>query len=350
MKKTKIFIITLLLIFILIFILLLNINVIKNFFNNCYNDINMHFNKKYNNLVAQNGYLKTEGSNLKNQKGENIQLKGLSSHGIQWYSDMINYSTLKQLRDDWGINVFRISLYTLENGYIYKPELKEKVINYIDTLISLNMYVIIDWHILSDGNPNIYKKQSKEFFDEISKKYKNSPNVIYEICNEPNGDVTWENDIKPYAEEIIPIIRNNNSKALIIVGTPNWSQDINFAADAPLQFENITYAFHFYAGTHGEDLRKKIDYALSKNISIFVSEWGVSDLNGDGKIYVEESDKWINYLNEKNISWINWSFSTKNESSAILNNYNTYENFNINDNLTLAGKYIKNIINTKNKY
>ncbi len=343
-KKIILLFIAILFITTLSLVILLNIN----FFNDVYTNINMRFNKKYDNLVFQNGFLKVDGNNLKNQKGENIQLKGLSSHGIQWYSDMINYSTLKQLRDDWGVNVFRISLYTLENGYIYKPELKEKVTNFVDILIELNMYTIIDWHILSDGNPNIYKTQSKEFFDEISKKYKNSPNVIYEICNEPNGNVTWDNDIKPYAEEIIPIIRKNNSKSLIIVGTPNWSQDVDIAADNPLQFPNITYALHFYAGAHEEDLRKKVDYALSKNISIFASEWGVSDLQGDGKIYIDESNKWINYLKEKNISWVNWSFSTKEESSAILlNNYNTSTDPNINNYLTPSGIYIKSIINTR---
>ena len=68
------------------------------------------------------------------------------------------------------------------------------------------MYVIVDWHILSDNNPQINKEESKRFFNEISSKLSGYNNVIYEICNEPNGGTTWA-DIKSYALEIIPIIR-----------------------------------------------------------------------------------------------------------------------------------------------
>jgi endoglucanase len=49
------------------------------------------------------------------------------------------------------------------------------------------MYVIVDWHILSDGNPLANEDAAKAFFAEVSERYKGSPNVIYEICNEPNG-------------------------------------------------------------------------------------------------------------------------------------------------------------------
>lgn len=33
------------------------------------------------------------------------------------------------------------------------------------------MYVIIDWHILSDGNPNTYVEDAKEFFTQMALKY-----------------------------------------------------------------------------------------------------------------------------------------------------------------------------------
>ncbi|MDD2377104.1 MAG: glycoside hydrolase family 5 protein [Clostridia bacterium] len=330
---------------ILICIIIVLISIIL--FTGVIDSIYLNFNKENNNLVSKNGFLKVEGKDLTNKRGDTIQLKGLSSHGIQWYSDMINYKNLKHLRDEWGINVFRIALYTLEGGYIYKPNLKEKVIEIIDIAIELNLYVIVDWHILSDNNPNLYKEQAKDFFNEISLKYKNIPNVIYEICNEPNSGVSWDYDIKPYAEEIIPLIRNNSKKSLIIVGTQNWSQDVDIAADNPLDFNNIVYACHFYSGDHDEELRKKIDYALNKNISIFISEWGVSKPDGDGGIHIEESNEWINFLDERNISWINWSFSDKKESSAILSYYNNLEHYNIDDNLSPAGEYIKTIINTK---
>lgn len=33
------------------------------------------------------------------------------------------------------------------------------------------MYVIVDWHILSDSDPNNHIDDAKEFFDKVSKKY-----------------------------------------------------------------------------------------------------------------------------------------------------------------------------------
>lgn len=270
-----------------------------------------------NNLVSYNGKLKISGVDLVNQYNEKVQLRGISTHGIQWYSKYANESNIKTLRDVWNANVIRIAMYTEENGYIYDKNLKNKVEEIVNISIKLDMYVIIDWHILSDNNPNIHKEEAKLFFDEMSKKYENVENVIFEICNEPNGNVTWNNDIKPYAEEIIKIIRNNSDN-IIIVGTGTWSQDIHEASNNPLNYNNIMYACHFYAGTHKSWLRDRIDYARNKGIAIIVSEFGVSNADGTGGVFKEETLEWLNYLNDKNISWINWSLSDKNETSALL--------------------------------
>lgn len=316
--------------------------------------------KKDFNSVKYNGWLKTSGSKLLNEKDEVIQLHGLSSHGIEWFSDLVTYDNLKTLKEDWNINVFRVAMYTDcdGKGYVYTPtETKAKLYKITDMAIDLDMYVVIDWHILNDNNPQIHKDEAKRFFNEISNKYKDVPNVLYEICNEPNGDAMWEEDIKPYAEEIIPIIRNNSEKALIIVGTPDWCKKVNKVVDSPLNFENIIYSCHFYSGSHASDLRDRIDYCISNNIPIFVSECGLTKANGDGEIYFEEFTKWVEFLNEKNISWIYWSFSNKDESSAILlSNYGKEEKRNdenvekqedkvenLDDYLTETGKLVKKI-------
>lgn len=303
------------------------------------------------NSVTYNGWLHTSNTILVNEKGETVQLRGVSSHGIEWFSNLITYENLKTLKNDWNTNIFRIAMYTDSNntGYIFsQDQTKQKVCNIIDMAIDLDMYVIIDWHILSDNNPQKYKEQSKAFFDYISNKYSNNPNVIYEICNEPNGaDVTWLKDIKPYAEEVIPIIRKNSEKSLIIVGTADWSKGIADCVSAPLNFDNVVYTLHFYSGSHKQELRDKIDYCLNNNIPVFVSECGLTDASGDGARYFDEFTAWINYLNDKKISWLYWSLSNKNEGSAILlPEYNPSEN--INNYLTDSGKFIRDIfINSK---
>lgn len=119
-----------------------------------------------------------------------------------------------------------------------------------------DLYVIIDWHILCDNDLNAHAAESKAFFADVSVAYAGHDNVLYEICNEPNGSTTWS-DVKAYAYLVIPVIRSNDPDAVVIVGTPTLSQDVDKAAADPLPYDNVMYALHFYAVTHKEDLRAK---------------------------------------------------------------------------------------------
>lgn len=56
----------------------------------------------------------------------------------------------------------------------------------IDACIANDLYVLVDWHILEDNDPNINKEQALAFFELISTEYAGVPNIIYEICNGPN--------------------------------------------------------------------------------------------------------------------------------------------------------------------
>ncbi|MEK0315087.1 glycoside hydrolase family 5 protein [Cohnella sp. 56] len=270
--------------------------------------------------VALNGQLSVSGAHLQNQYGQNVQLKGMSSHGLQWFGGFVNYDSMKWLRDQWGLSVFRLAMYTEESGYLSNPSgMKAKVNEAVQAAIDLGVYVIIDWHILSDNDPNTHKAEAKAFFQEMAARWGSYPNVVYEICNEPNGaNVTWSGSIKPYANEVIPVIRAADPDAIVIVGTPTWSQDVNLAADDPLAFGNIMYTAHFYAGSHGQWLRDRIDYAMGKGIAVFVTEWGTSDASGSGGPYLTEAKAWTDYMASRQISWANWSLCDKNEASAAL--------------------------------
>ncbi|MFZ5987510.1 MAG: cellulase family glycosylhydrolase [Bacillota bacterium] len=292
-------------------------------------------------IVSQYGKLKVVGSQLCNQSGQPIQLKGMSSHGLQWYGNFVNYNSMKWLRDDWGMTVFRAAMYTDSQGYITNPSVKNKVKEAVDAAIQLGVYVIIDWHILKDNDPNIYKQQAKEFFKEMATLYGNYPNVIYEIANEPNGPITWNSHIKPYAEEVIPVIRAIDPDNIILVGTGTWSQDVHDAANNPLSYSNVMYVCHFYAGTHGQWLRDRVDYAMNKGVAIFVSEWGTSDASGSGGVFLSQAQTWIDFMASRKISWANWSLCDKAESSAALNPGASTSGGWTDANLSASGKFVK---------
>ncbi len=269
-------------------------------------------------VVQKNGQLQIQNGRLCNQAGSPIQLKGMSSHGLQWFGSLVNADVLRWLRDDWRASVFRAAMYTAEGGYIQNPSVKGKVKEAIEAAIALGVYVVVDWHILKDPDPQTYKEQAKAFFEEMASQYGRYPNIIYEICNEPNGGVTWRDSIKPYAEELIAAIRAKDPDNLIIVGTPNYSTGLLSAAEDPLELSNIMYTLHFYSEWDGQGQRNNVDELMRRGMAVFVTEWGTSGGSGDGGPYLDEAGRWIDFLHDRQISWTNWSLSTANETSAAL--------------------------------
>lgn len=293
-------------------------------------------------IVAQNGQLQVIGTQLCNEAAEPIQLKGMSSHGLQYSASLVNKDVISFLKEDWQIQLYRGAMYLEENGYLYSKFPQKKMEEAIAACVELGLYVIIDWHILSDGNPQTNKEESKLFFAEMAEKYGDYPNIIYEICNEPNGkDVTWDEDIKPYAEEIIPIIRQYDPDGVVIVGTSTWSQDVDIAANNPLDFDNVMYAFHFYAGSHGDEFRAKVQTALDKGIPIFVTEWGTTSNTGSGGIFIDLSKEWLAFLDERMISSANWNISSVYEDSAILKPKSPTNGEWTQDNYTESGIFVR---------
>ncbi len=291
------------------------------------------------NGVAQNGWLSVKGTSLVNEQGQSVVLHGMSSHGLQWFPQFTTSNAIGATAS-YGANLFRIAMYTAEGGYISnKSGMLRQLYQSVDAAITRNMYVIIDWHILKDGNPQRYQKEAKAFFKKVSKRYGHVPNVLYEICNEPNGKGTWRR-IRSYANAVIPVIRRNAPSSVILVGTPTWSQDVDIAAGNPLSYPNLMYSCHFYAGTHGEWLRGKVKTALDKGLPVFVSEWGMSTATGSGGVYTEEADRWIRFMRQHKLSWANWSYCNKGESSAALVPNADPEDGVSRSELTKSGRYV----------
>lgn len=272
---------------------------------------------------ASAGRLHVKGTKLVDKKGHEVQLRGVSTHGLSWYPQYVNDKCFAQLHDKWGANVVRLAMYTEEyNGYCSgdaknRSDLKKLIKKGVRLAKKHKMYVIVDWHILSDGNPNSHKKEAKAFFREMSREFKGYNNVIYEICNEPNNGTSWK-EIKSYARSVISTIRKNDKKAVIVVGTPTWSQDVDQAAADPIKGDNIMYALHFYAATHKTDLRNKMTAAINKGLPVFVTEYGICDASGNGVIDKKEADRWVQTMDEYGVSYIAWNLSNKQESSSII--------------------------------
>lgn len=273
--------------------------------------------------VATNGQLKVVGTKLTNKNGYPIQLRGMSSHGIQWYGQCLTDASLDAVAYDWGADIFRIAMYVQEDGYETNPTyFTNQVKTLVNKITARGMYALIDFHMLTPGDPNYNTSRAITFFTEMANTFKNYNNIIYEICNEPNGGVTW-NTIKNYADQVIPVIRAIDNDAPIIVGTRAWSSlGLSEGSTAqeilnnPLNFSNILYTFHFYAKDHRDSYLSHLDWA-SDRLPIFVTEFGTQEASGDGANDLTMAQRYMDLMRTKKISWSNWNFSDDARSGAV---------------------------------
>lgn len=293
---------------------------------------------------GQHGALHVENGKLTDADGNTVQLYGMSTHGIAWFPQYINYDSFRTLRDDWNTNCIRLAMYTAEyGGYCAggdKEQLKQLVRDGVSYATELGMYVIVDWHILSDCDPNQNKDEAIAFFREMAEVFADNDNVLYEICNEPNGGTSW-NSIKSYAEEVIPVIRAQKPDAVILVGTPTWSQEIDKAAASPLDDSNVMYTLHFYAGTHKDDLRNRLETCVQNGLPVFVSEFGMCDASGNGANDFVSTTKWLDLLNKYQISFCCWNLANKDESSSVFKASSTALSDWTDDDFNESGRWIR---------
>ena len=298
---------------------------------------------------GKHGRLRVSGKNLVDKNGNVFQIKGVSTHGINWDvgKPYVNKGAFKYLRDKLGVNCIRVAMYTEDyNGYCItdqnsKKDLLKTINKAVKYTKKLGMYCIIDWHVLNDKTPKKYQKQAKAFFKKMAKKYKKNGNVLFEICNEPNGGTSW-NEVRSYANSIIKAIRKRNKKVIIIVGTPNWSQDVDIASTNPVKRKkNVMYTVHFYAATHGQSYRNKVQTAINNGLPVFCTEFSACESTGDGNINKNEANNWLSFLDNNNISYVCWSLSNKNESASLLKSSCTKTKGFKKSDLSTMGKWLK---------
>lgn len=264
--------------------------------------------------VKKHGQLQVKGTQLCDAKGSPVVLRGMSFGWHNFWPRFFNAGAVAWLHKDWNASVVRAAMgVEPKGGYVYDSAGSvQKVKAVVDAAVKEGIYVIIDWH-----SHNIRLQEANRFFAQMAKDYGGYPNVIYEIFNEPERQ-SWAK-VKAYSEEVIKVIRTYDPDNVILVGNPHWDQDINLAADAPLQgFSNIMYTLHFYAATHKQDLRDKGNYALKKGLPVFISESAGMEASGDGPLNEAEWTKWIDWAEQNKISWVTWSVSDKAETCSVL--------------------------------
>jgi endoglucanase len=289
--------------------------------------------------VAEHGALHVASGKIVDAHGNPFAPRGMSLFWSQWGNTFWNASAIGSLRSDWHATVVRAAMGVESGGYLEDAARETgRVVTVVDAATAEGMYVLVDWH---DHHADQHADAAKTFFGEMADRYKSSPNVVFEIWNEP-VDVSWAT-VKTYATDVIGTIRAHGAQNLVIVGSPHWSQDVDVVATDPLSDGNVAYAIHFYANTpaHQAPLRAKADVALGKGLALFASEWGTCSSDGNGEVNPTESQLWLDYLKGHQIGWCNWSLFDKPEAaSALVSGASTSGPWG-DDALTASGKFVK---------
>ena len=266
--------------------------------------------------ITRHGALSVRDGKIVDAHGQPVTLRGMSLFWSQWGPQYYARDTIDWLARDWQVDVVRAAIAAEGNDGARQHFEREfaKASTVIDAAVANGLYVVVDWH-----QHHAFPDDAERFLTAIAKKYGDLPNLIYEPWNEPLRDgVYWSRDVKPYHLRVVGAIREIDPDNLVIAGSPSWSQDVDIAAADPLPFTNLAYTLHYYAGTHGQELRDKADIALGKGVALLVTEFGTVNANGDGPLAREESQRWWDWAEGNCIGWMAWSIGDRDESSAAL--------------------------------
>ena len=297
---------------------------------------------EYASPVEKHGHLQVSGNKIVNTNNESISLAGNS---FFWSNDtwggnrFYNASVVSWLKLDWETTIIRAAMGVEDyGGYLdNKTTNKNRIITLVDAAIAEGVYVIIDWH---SHHAEDNTQEAVLFFAEMASLYGEYDNVIYEIYNEPL-DISWTSTIKPYADSVIAAIREHDPDNMIVVGTPEWSQRVDLAAQFPITNDpNIAYGLHFYSINHQQWLRDRADAALESGIALFITEWGPIGYTQNDP----ETEKWMEWCLANEISHCAWAVNDKEEEwSIVIPGTNTSGGWADNE-LTESGKLEKRII------
>lgn len=288
--------------------------------------------------------LSVNGKNIINKNGQVVTLKGVNIvNPVKLHCrNKFNKELFKEISDTKS-NVIRIPVnpesWLQDEDYMWR---------YLDSAVKwageYDMYVIIDLHFIGnivtgvgEQMPDIDspKDFTYSFWEKVSTHFKDVPNVLFEIYNEPN-DIS-ENTWRKCASDIVDIIRSTGANQIIIVSGTEYSSNLSWVINNPIDSHNIAYACHIYPGNN-IFLWSNNFGNISNLYPVIMTEWGYIDEHRDTtnqNHLIGDKDSYgiplMNYLEDRNISWVSWVYDDLWEPQMFTKGFKEYTNF---------GKYV----------
>lgn len=263
------------------------------------------------------GQLRVENNKLVGAEGQVVILRGLmpSDPAVLRREGRFDRLFFDGMANT-GANVIRLPVHP--ERWEHDPDYLWR---YLDQAVQWNgengIYTIIDLHFIGDIGtdrgpqmPDIRTPSSDfavAFWQQIAAYFKDTPHVIFEIFNEP-ADIPAE-DWRMHAQTLVDVIRSTGADQLIIVGGIEYSRDLSWVLDMPIDGENIAYSAHIYPA-HGRYSWDRWFGDVAELHPVVMTEWGWMEsdpggeqpyLVGSQKTYAEPL---MAYLDERGIGWV----------------------------------------------
>lgn len=267
------------------------------------------------------GRLHVDGRFLKDDAGNTVILRGVNVPDPRQLNNKRRIrpgiTALKLVEKavlDYHAQVIRLPIQPDGDKWLSTIERREKYFqDHVDPVVkyltNLGIYVILDFHLVSDY-AGLWPKVA-EFWNFFAPKFKDNPYVLYEILSDPINPDDWNTWVTEIARPAVELIREHAPHNLIVVGGPARCSHMNGAAQNPVPGENILYSAHIFPDQSPEMWQRNFGAVMEK-FPLFVTAWGYE--NG---LHTKEKDRgtttahgipFSEWLNANQLSWTAWVF------------------------------------------
>jgi hypothetical protein len=317
-------------------------------------------------LLAQRGFVHTQGSNLVDAQGRPLMLRGInlgnwfepegymfdldggpqSPREIEaltneligpeksaafWKQWRLNYITESDidLLSRSGFNSVRVPLH-----WKFFDSDNAEGFRLLDRLVQWarkdDMYIILDMHCAPGGQtgtniddswgyPWLYSSpQAQEhtvaIWRRIAAHYRNEPVILgYDLLNEPIPQYPqlqqYNKDLEPMYRKIVAGIRQVDPNHVVILGGAQW--DSNFKVFGKPFDSNVMYTFHkYWTPTDVSVIQQYLDFRDRYHVPIWLGESG------------ENNDQWIaaftKTLEANHVGWCFWPYKKMDATSSVV--------------------------------
>jgi len=285
-------------------------------------------------LYAALPWLHVEGNRIKDPRGNDVVLRGISlidlgytesRHGgaIRMIDRITDPNDRQGNSPGWYPRIVRIPICPPDAGsgapLRWQPNedsfYRDLLRPVVDYCAKKNLYVILDWHYVSDTGPKV--TQTSDFWRYMAPRFAHDSHVLFELFNEPMNNVGSEQQrwlsVRADMQTWVNIVRTYAADNLILVGGARWCQILAPIAADPVVGSNIVYVSHYYPahwlGNYSgrEWITKQIETCAAV-YPVLMTEWGFTTttetlLNGTISNYGRPLTDLMERLGIGNTAW-----------------------------------------------